>query len=1443
VPRTRSYRYHRLNWRAAIALAALVVVGSAGSAALWFHQQSRVGQVVIDQATQLDKKGQYDLAVQHLSRYLEDNPDDVAALELRANIMTKSIRGLDQIRAAADQLSRVLRLTQSDGADNPKHLEMRRKLAELYVLESDILRFSADYRLMPEQVGKQFKYRPAADIVEELLKGKGADDADLHQIAATAHEGLAGPGHPEDLERAISEYHQVLARRPGDKLASERLARLYLERKDQPEKAREVMEDLLKARPDDAEVRRLRYDFFTRLQPPRYDLAGAELKVATELAPDDVSNRFLMAEHALRQGDSAEATRQIEALPASLRNTTRTLVIRGKIDLQEGRYEAAIDDWRKGLMASGGTDPQLTLQIALALLQMDRVAEARPLIEQYRRLVDDPDPSRPSPAIQFLEAVLEAHSGYPPARAIAVLEGLRDRVGDMLQERLYLELGRCYSARGEYDKSREAYRQAGEVAPKSPLSRLKRAELLLAKGQFDESVAEIGRALEIADTPDVRVALAAALFQQQHALPEKKRSWASFDQALDLAAKAAPKDDRVIVLRANRLLLDNKLAEAIDVLEKAALAEPQKPARWVAWASRLARSGRADEALKVLERASQPDNAGDAASLRIARAEILLARGHGRQARDLLSRDIDRLPPSERPQIWKTLAQLDILKGDLARARQDYQEWARLFPDDPRPKLSLFDLAEGQGDDEAIRKAVDGLRELGGTEGPIWQLAKSKDLLTASARGAKGSGDAKLLEALEHANAALKENSELSTAHLLRAQIYELLKRPDDAIADYRHASDHGVQGARDRLVALLIQQKRFDELSKLQESEPTAGIDRLSAELALSAGNAPLAAELARKAGEAQPGQVETGFWMAGMLDRLGKPEEAEAKLRALAERRPEQLDPWLLLLQYQVAHNRTRQAHETVQQIKDRVVNTQPEVLAARCSALLGDQAAADRSFGDALRKYPDDIPALLLAARYYSETSQPERAEACLQHVLKLDPRHRQAARQLAEMLSLSSSTPAAWDRAWAVLGPETPDEAPEDRLVRAAVLSRHPDPARRGRAIELLDGLVADLPAALPVATTAREALVRLLLQAGDARRASQVAAPLAQGVNPAAIALYAEALVQNKAWAEAERQLDRLHELAPGDPREARLRALLIWDRSPPEKAAENLARAAEARGTGPSAEALGREAFNLIIQQGPKAAKVAEGLGKHLAKQRPGASWMAAKAVALQGGRHAEVLDLCRAAAAGPHANAAAARADAFAACQVAVNIVTSGDQDPDSLRKVEAVLDAARPHVPPEATELLIMRAMIRRFEGRYDDEVRLYREVLALQPGNLMVLNNLAWALSEGMNQPSEALEHVDEMIRRIGRTSPDSLDTRGVILTRLGRLDEAIKDLEDAVRARTASPSRVFYAHLARAYHKAGQDELFRKYRDLALRDGFSPKEFDPSERTEIEALLKR
>ena len=90
-----------------------------------------------------------------------------------------------------------------------------------------------------------------------------------------------------------------------------------------------------------------------------------------------------------------------------------------------------------------------------------------------------------------------------------------------------------------------------------------------------------------------------------------------------------------------------------------------------------------------------------------------------------------------------------------------------------------------------------------------------------------------------------------------------------------------------------------------------------------------------------------------------------------------------------------------------------------------------------------------------------------------------------------------------------------------------------------------------------------------------------------------------------------------------------------------------------------------------------------------------------------------------------------------------------------------------------------------------------------------------------------------------KRAGR-APQFLDTRGVILARLGRFQEAIADLELSVKAQ---PSPVTYFHLARAYFKAGKAEDFRRCRDLARQQKFDPSTLDSTDRTDLDEVMSK
>ena len=78
---------------------------------------------------------------------------------------------------------------------------------------------------------------------------------------------------------------------------------------------------------------------------------------------------------------------------------------------------------------------------------------------------------------------------------------------------------------------------------------------------------------------------------------------------------------------------------------------------------------------------------------------------------------------------------------------------------------------------------------------------------------------------------------------------------------------------------------------------------------------------------------------------------------------------------------------------------------------------------------------------------------------------------------------------------------------------------------------------------------------------------------------------------------------------------------------------------------------------------------------------------------------------------------------------------------------------------------------------------------------------------------------------------------IDTRAVILIRLDRPDEAIRDLQEALKADPDNP--VYHYHLARAYRAAEEPEQARDALERARQHGLTPERLEPAERADLAA----
>ena len=101
--------------------------------------------------------------------------------------------------------------------------------------------------------------------------------------------------------------------------------------------------------------------------------------------------------------------------------------------------------------------------------------------------------------------------------------------------------------------------------------------------------------------------------------------------------------------------------------------------------------------------------------------------------------------------------------------------------------------------------------------------------------------------------------------------------------------------------------------------------------------------------------------------------------------------------------------------------------------------------------------------------------------------------------------------------------------------------------------------------------------------------------------------------------------------------------------------------------------------------------------------------------------------------------------------------------------------------------------------------------------EPNVPTILNNLAIAIAEMKEGDLEkALSLIDIALTKLPKHAY-FLETRGQILVKLKRWQEAISDLEVALEAKELRPA--IYPSLAIAYAKIGAIDLTRVYQELA------------------------
>lgn len=94
----------------------------------------------------------------------------------------------------------------------------------------------------------------------------------------------------------------------------------------------------------------------------------------------------------------------------------------------------------------------------------------------------------------------------------------------------------------------------------------------------------------------------------------------------------------------------------------------------------------------------------------------------------------------------------------------------------------------------------------------------------------------------------------------------------------------------------------------------------------------------------------------------------------------------------------------------------------------------------------------------------------------------------------------------------------------------------------------------------------------------------------------------------------------------------------------------------------------------------------------------------------------------------------------------------------------------------------------------GEEDKAVQQYIKIVEMTPGNIVILNNLAWLLRN--TQPKQALEYAEQAVE-LNRDSPLALDTLAMVLLENNKLEKSQRTIARALAKNNANPTIKYHS----------------------------------------------
>ena len=1421
----------KINYKMLLCLLATTVVVTGSLFVVHHFQSKRIARALLWQANRAEDQDQLDRMSRYLERYLQFAPDDLASSGRLGKLWASdSFAGNYRARHKAVSILETVLRTDSERAD------LRRLLVKAAL-----------------EIGQ---HKTARDHLQAMLEENGIPHGKMTEVERGEVEcywGQLCEAEKDKSAQAVAWYRVAVRHAPEAPIAYVRLAwllRAEAKKENEPLKAKaaqveadQLLDQLVEKNAESAQAYLARWRYRREFELINLEKTPTSARIALTDAAEDVARALQ------RAPDSVEillAAADVERLKfnhdreqnpdgrkEARRHLTRGLELQAKLGVRGVHDPAQFQLLYQltNILLDERQDPQTAPEEYSAL-----VTEAASRITQLRRTRLRPASIIPAVADYLQARIHIINDEYPRAeplltRSRTVLEKQVD-----LGMQINLLLGACYHRLENPVGMLDSFNRVLKEDPNSMAALQGVAAAQSKLGQLDKSLQSYQMLMNQKKAPSGGWLDLARLEMQKQLRSERTvRKWEPAVAALRKAETSLPNTPEreraarlfdITLLNAEILTAQDRADEAERLLIEAR--DSQKEKRGPYWAALIELAEYRKDRAKAKALLAAAEKEPDDVELRLVRARLLTAeKGEGWSALlDAQGNGAEQFLPEEQARLFAGLAEVWFRAGNVAKARANCKRLASnpLHLTDLRLRLFVFDLALQEDSEEALQEALKDIRTVEDSVGPFTRFASAL-LKIRAARPLDQKERAKLLEeASRDLDVVAEARPYWSKLAIARAEVCAQRGQPELAIDELRKAIAGGenTPNVVGKLVSTLYERQRYQEaFQELQKARQTlqanSDLHRLAASLALWKEQPLDALKHAQQAVEAETSNFRDLVWLGQMLDATDNSDEGLKKLRRAVELAPTDPGPHVALVQTLAGRGREGEARALIKSIEAKVDPARRPLALAQCFEALNDPAQAAKCYDAALHLQAGDIAVLRAVVLYRLRTNRIDGAEQVLQRIVRGEVQASEDdktwARQTLAVVLANGTDFARFQQALALAGVKVDDdghpvhetgkvsiERTEAVLTRARVLAMQPMRPFRERAVELFENL--DRSQAL---TPNDKFILAMLYEAGGQWPKTQEQLDYLVVQYPGAqqyLAQYVQLLLQHGDTRRAEVELKKLEEL---ETRRAvgtnvfgteNLRAMLLEKTGQKDEALALIRKAVGRRGTRP-------DAVVVLLAALARAEKFAE------------------------------AFDLCEETWRKQPDNKV--RPEVLGGATV--SLLRSMKPTDEQVTRLEGCLKRA---IAANADRMVLRLHLADLYDlrARYPEAEALYREVLAKEPNNAIALNNLAWLLSHQGSRNEEALALIGKSIQGFGRRL-ELLDTRAMVLLRMGRTDEALADLRE-VTMETPSAPRLF--HLARAQHAVRDREATVKTLRQAKALGLTADQLHPVEQEACRKLME-